>query len=295
MKYGIIRDTQEAKRKNVVFFVHFNKNNKLEKRTILTLLTLREIFQEIVVIANSRLSNRNKQKVEELSDRLIMRENKGYDFGAWRDAMDLYGWDNLEICDSVTLMNDTTYFPIFPFRKIFMQFQDNELIDFWGASIHGETKTGMPGTPGRKGPVPEHVQSYYMTFKKRVVQSSEYRMFWENVKDYASVEEVIQKYETQLTGILAEAGFTYDAILNPNHCNSRTGALIDALYQVPEELIAYGFPFLKIKVVSRANRNDLRLQLKKSRSNYPANYVTAYRPSRNSCYRFTSWFLSKRR
>jgi rhamnosyltransferase len=49
-----------------------------------------------------------------------------------------------------------------------------------------------------------------MVFEKQVHQSDAFREFWMNVEDSSSLTEVIAMYETELTAILTENGFTYD-------------------------------------------------------------------------------------
>lgn len=257
--------------KHLVIFVHFNKKNSLKKHVLYSLKSIRQQYDEIVVISNSKLSKRKTAILQKHCDSLVMRENRGYDFAAWRDGMRLLGWDKLEEFDSITLMNDTSYFPIFPINNIQKEFNDNDNIDFWGASIHADTATGMPGT---NGPVREHIQSYFMCFKKNVVCSKAFQEFWENVEDLVKVEDVINKYETRLTSILKNAGFTYDAIYNPK--NQQDTSLTDAVYEIPGKLIERKFPFLKLKVVNQSSKDGLIQVLSASNTTYPKEYIETY-------------------
>ena len=86
-----------------------------------------------------------------------------------------YGFDKLSSYDTVTIMNDTCYFPIFDFKNHFINMENNRNLDFWGASIHKATNIGMPGT---NGPVPEHIQSYFICFRKKLVNSDVFIKFW---------------------------------------------------------------------------------------------------------------------
>ena len=252
--------------KRILLFVNYNKENILEDRTLYSLKYLRNLYDKIVVISNSELSRADKEKIKKFSDRIICHENKGYDFAAWRDGIKKIGWNELAKYDELTLMNDTCYFPMFPIEKYINQFGDSEVIDFFGSYIHVATPCGMPGTGTMDYPgdaVPEHVQSYFMTFKKTVLVSSVFRDFWNNVKEYSDVNIVIQKYETQLTGRLKDAGFGYDA-MHRSH---------DYLYVHPEILLKKQFPFLKIKAVHYYNIKRLKKIVEKSCSEYPTQFI----------------------
>jgi rhamnosyltransferase len=257
--------------KNLVIFVHFNKKNSLKKHVLYSLQSIRQQYDEIVVISNSGMSKRNTALLKRHCDSLIFRKNHGYDFAAWRDGMKHMGWDKLEQFDSITLMNDTSYFPIFPMNNVYKKFDQNRDIDFWGASIHAATSTGMPGT---NGPVDEHIQSYFMCFKKNVVHSRIFQEFWENIEDLVRVEDVINRYETKLTFILKKAKFKYDAIYNPKYSGDKN--LTDAVYEIPTKLIERSFPFLKLKVVNQSSRDSLLEALSASSSTYPKEYVESH-------------------
>lgn len=257
--------------KNLVIFVHFNKKNSLRKHVLYSLQNIRQQYDEIVVISNSSMSKRNKVLLKKHCDLLVFRENKGYDFAAWRDGMNRLGWGELGKFDSITLMNDTSYFPIFPINDLQHEFYKNSKIDFWGASIHANTATGMPGS---NGPVKEHIQSYYICFKRNVVRSKAFQEFWEGVEELVKVEDVISKYETRLTSILKNAGFKYDAIYNPKYQADEN--LTDAVYEIPRKLIERKFPFLKLKVVNQSSKDNLLEALTECKSAYPKEYIDSY-------------------
>lgn len=256
---------------SIAFFVHYNKGNGISRHTLYALKNVRNLYDKVVIISNSKINKNNSKILRKYCDRVILRENIGYDFAAWRDGMRTIGWKNLASYDTLTLLNDTCFFPVFPIDKIIIKFNSNKNVDFWGASIHGSTDTGMPGS---NGPVPEHIQSYFMVFKNRVIVSPKFQKFWDEVKDLAEVNDVINKYETRLTPELKDYGFKYDAIYNPNNYNDRN--IIDAIYQIPETLIKRHFPFLKLKVINPGNIDIIRTELRLNNSSYPLEYIKSY-------------------
>lgn len=260
--------------KRILLFVNFNKENELEDRTVYTLKKVRHLFETVFIISNSGLSIKDRASLGEVSDKIIMRDNVGFDFAAWKTGIDDLGWDRIKKYDSLTLMNDTCYSPIWPIDEYFEKFEKAKGVDFWGASVHIASSYGMPGTDG-KGAVPEHIQSYFMTFKKKVVASKAFANFWDNIKTYSDIERVIRDYEVGLTRTLNESGFTYDAIINNKNAVFSETNVINPVHQVPALLLKQKFPFIKIKAVSKNNFIKIR-RLVNKKSDYPARYINIF-------------------
>ena len=222
----------------ILLFVHYNKTDSLDDYVIYQLGQLRPHYSKIILISNSRLSNVDTKRLSGLYDEFIQRRNIGYDFAAWRDGIDSVGWNKIQEYDSLTLMNDTCFGPIQPIGSVFKK-MENKGPDFWGITMHNGSKVGMPGT---NGPVPRHIQSYFMVFKRKIVKSESFQKFWKDVIDADDVEFVIQHYETQLTGIIGRR-FTYDTAVK--HCDE----LPDITYLKPKTLITNGIPFVKTKAL----------------------------------------------
>jgi len=254
--------------RRILLFVNYNQGDTLENRTAYSLKYLKKLYDEIVVISNSKLSKVDEAKIKGLSGEIIYRKNSGYDFAAWRDGIKQIGWDKLTTYDELTLMNDTCYFPIFPIEKYIDKFGDDEAIDFWGAYMHAAAPHGMPGTatvdyPG--DPIPEHLQSYFITFKNDVLISGVFQDFWNNIEEYSNVDTVIREYETQLTSKLKTTGFKYDAIYKAHN---------NYLYLHPEKMLKQHFPFLKIKAVHYYNIKHIKRIIRKLGSEYSAQIIT---------------------
>lgn len=269
--------------KHVAIFVHYNKKGSLAEHCLYTLQSIRPLFDKIVIISNSQLNEKNTQILSSHCDELVFRENKGYDFGAWRDGIKKIGWKNLQKYQTLTLLNDTNYFPLFPIEEVFKKYNSDKKIDFWGGSIHSRTRHGMPGSDG---PVPEHIQSFFITFKRSVISSPAFQDFWGKVKNHSNVHEVINKYETRMTSELSDAGFRYDALYNPENYNDTK--ITDAVYEIPDKLIRRGFPFLKLKAVSHNNRHRITKELKLAKSAYPTKLI---KNNTNAFQSFLQYFI----
>lgn len=228
--------------------MHFNKYGELAEHIVHQLQQLKPLFTKVVLITNSELSSIDKDRLDGLYDDFIQRENVGFDFAAWREGIKKIGWEELAEYDSVTLMNDTCFGPVYPLQPVYEKMEKSGA-DFWGITNHAAITYGMPGT---NGPVPRHNQSYLGVFTRDVIRSLAFQKFWDEVRDFTDVTKVIQKYETQLTQVLERAGFKnavfFDAAEHFTHNNLRKKANYSEFR--PGMLLDNGVPFVKIKSFS---------------------------------------------
>ena len=161
--------------KRLLIYVHYNKNQEVSPHVLYQLKEMRPLFSRVLVVSNSPLPEQGLQDLKDqaLVDQVLERANSGFDFAAWRDAMKNLGWSKLGEFDSLTLMNDTCFGPIWDFSPHFLGMEADEQVDFWGLTNFRATKE-----------FPEHLQSYFLTFKKPVLQDQSFFDFWQNVQDY---------------------------------------------------------------------------------------------------------------
>lgn len=259
--------------KRILFYTHFNKYNKFDNYVAYQLEKLHKTIDYIFFVSNSKLYDVDWAKIKQYCNGHLFRENKGFDFAAYRDAFEKFGYDRLAKFDEVIIMNDTCFGPIYPVEKFFCA-MDAQKVDFWGLTDHVATPFGMPGT---NGPVPYHIQSYFMCFKQNVVRSSVFHNFWVNVKNYQTVEEVIAHCETVLTNKLANAKFTHASALNSENYSRLHKEFKNYNYSElqPLTIIKEGIPFLKIKSLKHVQYNQIRVLLKE-RSKYPTKLIDDY-------------------
>ncbi|GAB2025279.1 rhamnose-glucose polysaccharide assembly protein RgpF [Lactovum odontotermitis] len=234
--------------KNLLLYVHFNRENKLAEHVLYQLQHIRPFFDEICLISNSQLSSDDQQLLQnqQLMERFIQRENKGYDFMAWSEAMLAYGFEALKQYDSVTLMNDTCFGPIFDLKAILDKFNADEQVDFWGMT-NNRAHVVDPHADGHKVQLPAHIQSYFISFKQQVVKSESFRDFWSNIQVLDEVVDVIVKYETGLTKHFEDAGFKSGVVFDTRQEDWSQMLVHDFSVFNMSSILEHRIPFLKIK------------------------------------------------
>lgn len=161
----------------ILFYVHYNKNSDLHAHVLYQVKNLRNIFERVIFVSNSPLCSLDKRALSPFVDEILERANTGFDFYAWKEAIDREGRENISAYDSVTLMNDTCFGPLFDLRLAYDRMALDSC-DFWGMINHrrGEEVILELGTN-----ILEHVQSFFMVFKSQVTQSPAWRSFWQEM------------------------------------------------------------------------------------------------------------------
>lgn len=260
--------------KRLLLYVHFNKYNRVSSHVYYQLTQMRPLFSKVVFISNSQVSEHDYQKLVDLHlmDNFIQRENVGFDFAAWRDGMTHVGFDDITTYDVVTIMNDTCFGPLWDIKDYYLNYEANDQVDFWGLTNNRRTKKSRQ-TQG----FPEHIQSYFITFKKPVIASSAFRNFWENVKNHTDVQEVINDYETKVTTTFLAAGFRYQTVFDT--VNEDTIGMLhpDFSYYNPTAILNHKVPFIKVKAIDN-NQHIAPYLLEEiaKKSDYPVDLIVSH-------------------
>lgn len=194
-----------------------------------------------------------------------------YDFGSYSLlARDLVGWDVIETYDELLLANDSCYL-VQPFDQVFAR-MDATACDWWGLQATYEDFTAADferlGRPLAIDDVEEqmrqidlwryndfiHVGSYFVAYRKRVIDDPDFRARLDNVAAQTDKTTIILKYEIGFSRLLILGGYhlaTFvDGIL-PYHPVYRESAF---------DLMRDGFPLLKRQFLyeNPFSRPDLR-------------------------------------
>lgn len=167
---------------------------------------LMDNIDDLVVVVNGQLSDQARQLFSEYTKTIIVRENKGLDVAAYKQAILTLGWEKLESYDEVICLNDTVMGPVYPFREMFAC-MDRKDVDFWGITAYaGETVD--------KEQIPTHLQAYWHAYRRSLVSSPAFHEYWETMplwKDYA---EVTRKHEMTFTKHFTDLGFTWASYID---------------------------------------------------------------------------------
>lgn len=247
--------------KRLLLYVHYNKYNQISDHVLYQLRQMKPLFEKVVFISNSYLSVEGQAKLTGLTDDFIQRENKGFDFGAWRDGMEYIGFEQLKKYDSVTIMNDTCFGPLHDMVPYYAEYEARE-VDIWGITNHRAYQES------KNHGFAEHIQSYYKVFSHKVISSEVFQNFWKNIEDFENVQDVIDHYEIRSTTVFIEAGFKYETILDTRELDDSRLLHPDFSYYAPDVILQEKVPFIKVKAFQSPESSGI--------AKYMLDYVEEY-------------------
>ncbi len=174
--------------KRVAIFAHFDAQNEVKGYVLSFLRALESECSAVLFVSTARLPESEQLKLQPLCARVLLRENVGWDFCMWQEAL---ATADLTDVDELVLTNSSTFGPLFPLGPIFSR-MSAQPCDFWGMTDSFE--------------ITWHLQSYFLVFKRKAFTSSAFEQFFRSVLPYRDKDQVIRSYELGLTRYLQEAG-----------------------------------------------------------------------------------------
>ena len=196
------------RRAGIYFF--FDKDGIVDRYVPYYIRELHRVVDYIVVVVNGKLTPEGRKTLAEVSDDMFVRENKGFDAWAYKDAIEYIGWDELRNYDELVITNFTVYGPVYPFQEIFDQ-MEKDPCDFWGMFRLYEDKTmkNYMGVPLKWGYRPGYIGSNFLVFKRDVLHSYELKHLLESLHEIRSYVDSIVYFEMSISKELTDAGFTF--------------------------------------------------------------------------------------
>lgn len=245
-------ESRISDKKKIAFFVHYDKDNILSKEDIHYIQKLKEVMNYIIFITNSNLTEENIKVIESYVDKVIRRENIGYDFGAWRDGLNDVGYEKLASYDQLYLINNSCYGPIYDLNTVICDMEE-ENTDFWGITYFPYSSDG---TYINRDHIDEHIQSYFMEFNRNVFLSDCFKKYWEDMKELKEFKDAIAEGETKLTHYLGENGFRYSTYIKESELLMRYLNNYRLLYEKPSYYLFLKCPFIKKKYMNYADLDE---------------------------------------
>lgn len=235
--------------KRLCIYFFYDKDGIVDDYVSAYLQAMQEFFSEICVVVNGKLTKESGKKLESVCDKLLIRDNKGFDSWAYKEALYSYGLDYIaQNFEEVLLNNFTCFGPIGSFKPMFDK-MDKSVCDFWGHCRYYPSRGQM--VCGQA--IPEHLMSYFILFRKNILQSASWKEYWETLKPVNNYDDARLNHEFRVTPYFEQRGFISDAFIDARRCYEKAGgnpSVHDAYY----ELITNHSPLLKRKVFFAKNK-----------------------------------------
>ena len=214
-------------------YVYWDKNGRLQGFAKEFVTRTIHRYDRFVVVINGYLNDEGLAILKKLGAEVVTRENVGYDFYAYKAGLKQLGLFSTDesLLSEITLCNSSIYGPISSLDKIYNSIDPS--IDFWGI-------TQWKDSP----PWPDHLQSYFVVFRERIINSPDFKKYWLNLPPILDWYEAVSKCETQMTQYFAKLGFRYTSYIDASPFKAKHA---NPTITAPFELLELGSPFVKRK------------------------------------------------
>lgn len=181
----------------VAVFCHFDRAGAVRDHVLHYVRTLHGAGISVVFVTNSgKLTEAARAAIAPFCAMIMVRANSGYDFGAWREALERIALPRADT-SMLLMINDSLYGPLRALDQTIAQ------IDFAKADVWGLTESYQNRY---------HLQSYFLAFGPTVLADPSWSAFWSRVRPVPSKQWVIKRYEVGLTQEMIRAGFRCRAV-----------------------------------------------------------------------------------
>lgn len=227
--------------KRLLIYFIYDKDGIIDDYIFYFLNAFKEYCEEICVVVNGKIEYKAKETLQNLVNKVIVRENIGYDSGAYKEALVMYGFENLKKYDEIILANFTMFGPIIPLEELFCK-MDKEKVDFWGITKHPCSKYKIANFK-----ITEHIQSYFIAYRKNLITSNDFKTYWDTIKTPTTYEEAIAFHELRNTEFFENLGYksaTFVNLKKYEHKLHKKPYFYYTIQQIKEDKM----PFVKRKI-----------------------------------------------
>lgn len=242
----------KLQKKYIAVFAHYDKHNIVDDYVLYYLKNLKLIADKIIFISDNNLHEFEQNKLRNLCHTIIAKKHGEYDFGSYKRGLEeAYKLSNE--FDSIIIANDSCYGPFKPLDNIF-KLMEYSNCDFWGLTINQEKY--LP-----------HLQSYFLVFNKKIINSNIFRSFFKNVERQDNKENIIEKYEISLTTDFLNHGFKMDSFIkkvfetNPTFHNNLVFYLINNYFPFFKVATITNKPLIRKKILNDYLKNNTLFNL----------------------------------
>ncbi|MGN6714460.1 rhamnan synthesis F family protein [Anaerocolumna jejuensis] len=195
-------------KKRIGIFCYYDREGIVDQYIDFLLDDLCKCLNKLIIVINGLVSNEGMTIFEKYSNEIYIRENCGFDGGAYKDVI-IFELGDLRIqeYDEIVLCNDTFYGPFASFEMIFKEMESKDA-DFWGMNYVSNQITN-------------HLQSYFLVFRKKIIKNSYlFKYFTYNIDSSTkNIFDIYADFEFGLFYYLYKQGCSFDSYSLNNICD----------------------------------------------------------------------------
>jgi lipopolysaccharide biosynthesis protein len=242
----------------LALYAHYSTSGTLARYVVHYLRQLRALGFQICFVSNSPIPPSGALELREICERVIERENTGYDFAMWQRGLTEY---DLSHCHELLLTNSSIVGPLHPLGPLWQRVGAIKC-DFWGLTDNDD--------------LGDHLQSYFLVFRRQALEHPCFQIFWSSILPYRDKQTVIGSYEIGLTKWLEQHNLKWISLFPQKDIQATflsrltfVERLKDRIFPIwrpqnttvllPDLLLERGMPFLKVALLRAGGDLDLQI------------------------------------
>ena len=241
--------------KRLGIFVFFDKQGVVDRYIDTYLNSLAPFLEKVICIVNGTVNDAGMNILSHYCDPVIVRDNSGYDAAAYKRGF-IYASQNLDLnsYDEMIFFNDTVFGPIYPFSEVFDKMDKKTDIDFWGITRCNAVEVSKDKFE-HEGFIPEHVQSYFLAIRSKLMKSKDFSDYWDNLPIIKSYDDAVYYNEISFTRHFSSMGYKWATYIEESWYDDYHEYV---LMSYPKELLkSQRCPLVKRKTFSTVFENRI--------------------------------------
>ncbi len=170
--------------KRLGIYLFYDKDGIVDDYIPYFLECFKPFLAELCIVVNGKLTEESKKKIEPFCDKILLRENTGFDAWAYKYTLEYYGYDKLQTFDEVILCNYTFFGPFYPLENLFSD-MDKKKCDWWGLYRWYE-----------QTPIDyQHIPSYWVSYRRSLISSPDFKAYWDTLQPICSYDDSVLYHE----------------------------------------------------------------------------------------------------
>ena len=181
----------------VALFMHFDGRGIVRGQLLEYMRELKANGRDVVFVSNAgHIRPEALAALQAICACVIIRKNIGYDFGAWRDALEHLRLPRADT-EEIIFANDSVFGPLLPLGDTLRR------LDYGKADIWGLTESWQ---------VRYHLQSFFLAFGPRAIRAGAFGEFWQSVRPVPVKAYIVKAYEIGVTQAMMQGGLSCAAL-----------------------------------------------------------------------------------
>lgn len=232
--------------KRLAVMACYSPSGELEEHKKILIQTVNRYVDFMYVVFNGRITEETYSFLEN-TVKVCVRDNIGFDAGAYKDVLLNV---NLNEYDELLLFNDTFYGFFYSLEEFISEAETADGVDFYGLTRHPKGKNG-------KGELfQEHIQSYFLFIKSRLLHSHDFSDFWRRMQYPETYTQAVMEFEVAFSEYFNQKKYVGKAYSDVAILGRKEEYNTNPTLKYPYELICdLKCPVLKRKSVAIGDTN----------------------------------------